>query len=495
MNIARRAFLGALWTGGANYLSQAVGMLSVAVLGRLLVEGHFGYVATANSIVQFIFILSAFSFNISVIQAVEEKPRFYSTAFVLTLALGVASLLLTVLLGVGTSLLAGVSLFGMAPFRPLSGLEMSIIAALAVVNALNLAGQHFDAILQRNLEFKKISIIAFSMNIANPVVAVGSALLGAGLWSLVLGQLAASILFLAGSWKSSGWRVSMAFSGDTARWFMKMGGRYLGSRALEVVYTELDRIVIKRVTGVYDQVGLYERANLASKYPMKIVSPVISNVALPVYAKLKTNTEQLSDAYTMLTFFLIRIMTVAGLVFLLVPEAFITALLGARWISAAEVLRALAIFAVLYPVVENLKVLFYALGRPETVSVMRIAQIIVYVPLLLVLVTAYGIIGAAYALLESLIVAYAVLLLRLRGVVAFSLFRTAVLPVVFAVATYAAFSLLPVPRFENPFADLAFSGTVIFILYAGCEYLFERKSIVQHIRFIRHAVRGDTHNA
>ena len=121
MSIAKKALVGALWTSGANYISQGVGFLSQAVLGRLLLESQYGLFATANSIIQFIFILSAFSFNISIIQSHEDRPHLYSTAFVLNIALSVLSLLLT-----------GLSVVGYSAFRALSSTEMAVIFSLSI---------------------------------------------------------------------------------------------------------------------------------------------------------------------------------------------------------------------------------------------------------------------------------------------------------------------------------------------------------------------------
>ncbi|MBL0173774.1 MAG: oligosaccharide flippase family protein [Ignavibacteria bacterium] len=382
--------------------------------------------------------------------------------------------------------------FGYSLYRPLTHTEIAVILSLAVVSSINLFGQHFDAILQRNLEFKKISLISFSMNLANPVVAVTLAAAGWGVWSLVFGQLAGALVFLFGSWRLAGWTISIAYSKDTARWFMSIGSRYLGSRSLEVLYTELDRLVIKRVMGSYEQVGLYDRANLASRYPTRIVNPVVNNVAFPVYSKLKLNRAQLSEAYGLVTFFLIRALLPFGLVFLLAPDAFITALLGERWIAAGKVLRVLAVYAVAYPIVENLKVLFYALGRPEVVSKARIAQIVVFVPLLFLLVNLMGIVGAAYAILISILVTYAVFLFLLRGEVEFSLIRTVGLPMAFAGLTYLVYSVLPQPLFGNRIVELLFSSCIIFSIFGACEMLFERQIIFKHIRYIRTTLGSPT---
>lgn len=474
MSIAKKALTGVIWTSVVNYITQAVGMLSTIVLGRLLFAEQFGLFALGTSIVQFIGILTAFSFNISIIQCHENRPHLYSTALLLNIGLAVATIIATVL-----------SLAGYSYFRSLATVEIVVIASLTVVNTLNLFGQHFDAILQRNLEFKKISIISFVMNLANPAVAVLLAMLGWGVWSLVLGQVFGAIVFLGGSWHYAGWKISLTYSKETARWFLRIGARYLGSRSLEVLYDQLDRIVIKRITGGYGEVGLYDRAILAARYPTRIVNPAVSNVALPVYSKMKQNRAQLSEAYGLVVFFLIRALLPFGLVFMLVPETFVTAMWSERWLEAGAVLRVLAVYAVLYPIVENLKVLFYALGRPEVVSKARIVQIAVFVPLLILLVKTSGIIGAAYAVLISLSVTFAVFLILLRKEFVFSLLKTVGQPVLFAVFTFLVYSLLPQPQFASRVIELLYSSALIFLLFGLCEWVFERRLIFQHIRFIR----------
>jgi len=209
VTIAKRALMGVLWSSGSNYISQAVGMLSQAVLGRLILEQEYGLFATANSMIQFVFIISAFSFNIAMIQSAEDKDRLYPTAFVLSILLSAVSIVMTLIAAAGYSF-----------FRALTQTEFAVILSLALVNILNLFGQHFDAILQRNFEFKKISAISLAMNLLNPLVAVALAFAGAGVWSIVAGQLSAGIVFLLGSYLFAGWKVSLNFSRDPAVWFL-----------------------------------------------------------------------------------------------------------------------------------------------------------------------------------------------------------------------------------------------------------------------------------
>lgn len=472
MSIAKRALVGALWTSGANYLSQGVGFFSQAALGRLVLTTHFGLFDTADSIIKFIFILTAFSFNISIIQTQDDRPRFFSTAFVLNIFLSAVSIMLTLLTIVGYSF-----------FRALTTLEISVISVLAAVNIANLFGQHFDAILQRNLDFKRISIISFLSNLANPVTAVSLALIGGGVWSIVSGQVVASAIFLFGSWRFARWKISLEYSAETARWFLSQGVKFLWSRSLEVVYDSLDRIVIKSMNS-YEQVGIYSRANNIARYPTRIVSPAITNVALPVYARMNTDPARLSEAYGLVNFFLIRVLLPFGLVFLLASETFMTALLGESWAPSGPVLRVLALYAVLFPVVENIRVLFYSVGRPEVVAKVRIVQLVVYIPMLVLLVTTMGILGAAWAVLVSLVVTYAAFLVWLRREITYSLFKTVMIPILVAAATWGIYVVIPHPDIQNRIVSLVFSSAVIFIIFIAGEFLLEGRIIRQHLRFL-----------
>ncbi len=480
MSIARKALIGAIWASGANYISQGIGFISIGILGRLLLEQDFGLVATANSLIQFIFILSAFSFNLSIIQSQEEHEALYSTAFVLNLGLSLISLLLT------AGIVAVYSLF-----RPLSAVEIAVIFSLAIANIFNLFGQLFDAILQRNLEFKKTSAIAFFMNLINPTVAVLLAFFGAGVWSIVAGQIAAGVVFLFGSYVFAGWSISLDYSKETARWFFHLGWRFLGSRGLEVVYTELDRLVIKSMNS-YVQVGIYDRAAMAARYPARVVTPAIINVALPVYSRMKTEVQQLSEAYTLVNYFLIRTLLPFGLIFLLIPDYFMAGVLGAKWIHAAPVLRILAAYAVLHPMVENFRVLFYSLGKPEEVAKVRVIQIVVLIPVLLGLVAWMGITGAAWALLLSILVTYVVFAWRAKGSITYPVLRTITMPVIVSILSAGVFLVLPVPVFDSYLVGLAVNSVLIAAIFLSFEILFEGKILLRHFSYFKGLLRNPT---
>ena len=198
MSLGKKALVGSIWSTSVNYLGQGIGFLSQAILGRCLLESDFGIFATVNSFIQFIFMLSAFSFNMSMIQAQEEHEELVPTALILTMALSAVSLLI-----------AGISIGVFSFYRNITTSEMWVFWVLAFVNIANLFGQLFDAVLQRGLEFKKIAFVTIGTGLVNPVVAVVLALQGYGVWSLVYGQVSAAVFFLGGNFLISRWKIRL----------------------------------------------------------------------------------------------------------------------------------------------------------------------------------------------------------------------------------------------------------------------------------------------
>lgn len=268
-----------------------------------------------------------------------------------------------------------------------------------------------------------------------------------------------------------------------------MGWKYLASRTLEVVYTQIDRLVIKSMNS-YDQVGLYDKANLASLYPSRIVTPTIINVALPVYSRVNQELQKLSEAYSLVNFFLIRLLAPFALVFYLVPDYFMTGLLGAKWITAAPVLKIFSLYAFMYPIVENLRVTFYSIGKPEEVARVRLLQILVYVPALMGLVYWQGITGAAYALLISIFVALLWFGIKVRRIIHISFVRLVLIPFLSSAIVVVLVTLLPLPRISNNIAGLVVFSLGIFIAYCLFELAFEKKVIFERLRYIRSMMKS-----
>ena len=91
MTLASRIAFGAAWMVFLRFSVRIIGLVSTLILVRLLVPADFGIVAMATSIFAIIELLTAFSFDVALIQKQDVGPDEYNAAWTLNVLLGAAA--------------------------------------------------------------------------------------------------------------------------------------------------------------------------------------------------------------------------------------------------------------------------------------------------------------------------------------------------------------------------------------------------------------------
>ena len=137
-----------------------------------------------------------------------------------------------------------------------------------------------------------------------------------------------------------------------------MGWKLIFSRGMEVIFVRYGTLVTEFMLGTNLQ-GSYGRALKYWEMAPQTVAPAVVTVALPTYSKVQDDRQRLSQAFSIVLFFLTRALMPFVLVFAILPESFIR-ILGEQWLDAVPVLRILAVGALLSPMFENMKQLLAA---------------------------------------------------------------------------------------------------------------------------------------
>ena len=95
------------------------------------------------------------------------------------------------------------------------------------------------------------------------------------------------------------------------------------------------------------------------------------------------------------------------------PELIVMILFGENWIEAAPALRVLCVYGIIRSYSSILGPLANALGKPQFITYNGVIRTITLFILILPLTTQYGIVGAAYATLVSIIIANIILIINL----------------------------------------------------------------------------------
>ena len=208
------------------------------------------------------------------------------------------------------------------------------------------------ALIIRELNFKANFIIGLFSNLASSIIAIIIAILGFGIYSLVVNQLASVLLQFILSLYYSKYRFSFAFSLSSFKKLAPFG-----------VYSSLNSIVntiyensITSITGKYvnmSQAGYLSQAKRLNDALSYSVAMTIGSVTFPVVTRLKEDTEKFNNEirqiYKVIPLFVFPVlMAVAAL-----SDEVVVVLFGDQWLPAGIYLSIL-MFAGIFIVLEAL---------------------------------------------------------------------------------------------------------------------------------------------
>lgn len=247
---------------------------STAILARLLTPADFGYIAMATVVTELAALLGAFGFTNVLIQRRVIHRLQLDTVFWATL--GIHSLIAAAVFAL--SFAAG-WLFSDPQVGPLLRvLSLSFIfSGLAAVPWV---------VLSRQMRFRTEFWINITSVVVRIAVAVGCAMAGLGVWSLVVGGLAGGltgvILNFANVPFLPRWRFHQPFLTKTWR----TSGSYMGNTVLYYASTNIDLLLIGRQLGAAP-LGFYQNArSLTDEIRARIAMP-IQHVLFPALSALQ----------------------------------------------------------------------------------------------------------------------------------------------------------------------------------------------------------------
>jgi len=241
--------------------------------------------------------------------------------------------------------------------------------ALVKVMALNLpliaAARVPDALMRKSLAFKTLAFRNLTAATCGGIVGVICALRGMGVWALVIKQLVESLIALIAVMVGARWRPRLRYSSSVLGAPLRYGLSILGIRAMNIMHTRLDSLVIGWLLGPA-ALGYYSVALRLYQTVSDMFNSVIDSVAVPILASVKHQTGELGKNFLRLVkgSSLLSMTAFAGL-FALAP-LIVEVAFGPNWMSSGPILRWLALVGVIVgPVWFNGGVLL-ASGRAGT---------------------------------------------------------------------------------------------------------------------------------
>lgn len=222
------------------------------------------------------------------------------------------------------------------------------------------------------------------------------ALLEYGVWSLVVAQVACSVVYAGHLWLRA-WRTLPLRWQSGATWELLLQSFPLATIwLLAILIQKIDPLILgTRFEG--GTVGLYTRAYFFAFLVRAILIPAVGRTLYPALVAYKSRPAKLLEAFRLSTLLIVAIEVPAAYFLFLNPEASLRAVGGAVWVPAADYLRILALAPLVDPFIrlggEVLKV--YRKDRLWILS--SILTLVMFVVAGLFLTARFGAVGMAWA--------------------------------------------------------------------------------------------------
>lgn len=393
MSIKQQTIRGAVWTSISNVARQLLFFLLAAILYRLLEPGDFGTIAMATVLITAMGLFQNMGIGAALIQRREQEELAASTAFYLYPLLGFSLALIG-------WMLAGpmAEIFSDPVLKPV----VRLMAAAFIPTSF---GRVFFMMMDKRFEYLRKMWAELASSATFGAVALVLAFRGYGVWSLVWGYVAQELVLAALCTVLCSFRPRLVFDRRIAGELLSYAKHLLGAGVINFLINQGDRALINLMFGKAP-LGYYAESYKWGSQPIFQTGIVLSRVTFPAYARLQDKPAELKDAF-MRTYFLFSWLALPFCVgvWFVAPEL-ATVIFGQRWDPQVMVplLRVVALYGTVRTVQMPTGALFQAVGKPQYLSWINIARLVILAAAIYPMTRAWGLLGAACAVAGSFLI-------------------------------------------------------------------------------------------
>jgi len=473
MTLRTKIVSGVFWVALQSWTGRLVALGTTLLLLKFLSPRDFGILASALVVLSIIEAFSDAGLNKELVYRQTRIEDAYDTAFVFLLILNLSLCTLVVA--------ASPIIARFADEAEVSG----VVRWMALGLLFTGLGMVPRAILQKNLLFKQAALREIAAPILGGSIAVGMAITGFGVWSLVGRELAGTLTGMILLWLVCPYRPKFRFDWGLARSMIGYGKHMLAATLIRILMFNVDRVIIMKLMGL-KALGFYTVAVTLVDIPFRLVSQAISNVLFPIFSIMQNDRSKLAGSY------LKGVKTVGTFI---IPAQFAVALFvapllntfyGSQWSVTGKLMPILAIYGLFRGLTLLAGEVFKATGHPQYVSKFLFIHLLVLTVLLFFLGTWLDLIGISIAAAAAMGIRFGLDTYRVSRLVGVSVPRilsSFAKPLLSAVIAFCpAFLFLPGRTTILQFCAL---GLFVMVAYSAAFFLLDRKFFMEALQTMK----------
>jgi O-antigen/teichoic acid export membrane protein len=364
----------------------------------------------------------------------------------------------------------------------------AVARVLAVTMLIGSISTVPTALLERDLQFRGISLVEFLYMILGSATTLVLAIEGFGVWSLVLSNIVATAAKTIGIFVVSGFWLLPVFRLAGLRSIFVFGANITGQRILWYINSSADVVLVGKLLGDH-ALGIYSVAFQLATLPVSKTFGTINRVAFPAYAQLQSVSRQAADYFvaSVRLSWLVLCPILWGLSS--VSHEFVEVFMGRNWEEAGIVLTLVPLIVPFRVILLLMSPFTDGLGRPD-IGLRNQFTSTMLIPLAVLIGTAWGLTGVCVALMIGWILALVINLrrsLRLLELRPGSLFNVVAPPAIAAGVMYASVWLVKGFVFADAAAVWRLCASIGsgVAVYATMTFIINRGAVHQCLSLMR----------
>jgi O-antigen/teichoic acid export membrane protein len=350
--LRQKVVTGLAWSVVRNWGNRFITLGVFVLLARLLEPAQMGLFAAAVAVLAIVDIFIEQGFGDAIVQRRTLSTAQVNAAFYVTLML--ASLAYAALFAAAPMIERRMHTEGLATLLRWAGVAMLI----------NAFGSCQQAMLRREFDYKWLALRVLMATGVAGAVAATCAVMGLGVWSLVVQYLVFSVLNVGLMWLRPRWRPTREVDAAGLRELLRYGSSVLGTRLLEYGNVRFIELFLAATLGPV-ALGIYMVGARIHQTLMLLLISSFMDVSLSAFARLADRMDEFRRAYYRATEATgALVMPCFVVTALLAPELTVLAF-GQKWADSAFVLRVLGAVGALQVVQYLNHAAISARGRPD----------------------------------------------------------------------------------------------------------------------------------
>ncbi|MFZ8723732.1 O32 family O-antigen flippase, partial [Escherichia coli] len=345
------AFNNAKWVGLSQITKIFVQVVALVGFSRILQPGEYGIMAMAAVISNFAIIFRDLGTGSAIIQKKKIDDGFLSSLFWMNMIVGGGIMIIIMII----SPLVAVFFHESQLTYVLILLSISFpLASLGIIH---------QSYLERNNKFSQVCFVEMISAIFALGIGIATALLGGGVYSLVIMTVIQTLISSVGFWFVSNWTPSFSFDKKDINDVLNFSGNLTLFNLVNYFSRNSDNMIIGHYFST-SILGAYSLAYRIMLFPLQSLTSVASRSLYPVISRMKNNNEgNVTDLY-LRTLSFISIFTLplmAGL--WLLSDSFVSVVFGEKWILVSSILFWLAPTGFIQSLVSTTGTIYMAYGK------------------------------------------------------------------------------------------------------------------------------------